>query len=195
MELVSILESGEPAEKPCPLPQIARDICRQQAEHYKRIGFSPPWTGYLAFEEQVCVGACGFKTLPANNKVEIAYFTFPEHQGKGIATEMAQHLILIAQSALLGVTPTAQTLPEQSASTSILRKLGFTNLGEVLHPEDGKVWNWELIQNREFDLSLIERTLALSYEKRLLEHDGALTLVLELQKQGEILRSQADKNA
>ena len=42
------------------------------------------------------------------------------------------------------MTVFAQTLPEESASTSILRKLGFRLLGRVEHPEDGPVWEWEL---------------------------------------------------
>jgi hypothetical protein len=38
----------------------------------------------------------------------------------------------------------AQTLPEENASTAILKKLGFTLVGSVQHPDDGTVWEWEL---------------------------------------------------
>lgn len=38
----------------------------------------------------------------------------------------------------------SQTLPEENASTSILKKLGFRLVGTVEHPEDGPVWEWEL---------------------------------------------------
>ena len=37
---------------------------------------------------------------------------------------------------------TAQTLPEENASTSVLKKLGFKFLGEIEHQEDGLVWDW-----------------------------------------------------
>ena len=36
----------------------------------------------------------------------------------------------------------AQTLREEGASTRILKKLGFEFWGEILHPEDGPVWEW-----------------------------------------------------
>ncbi|MEZ5893130.1 MAG: hypothetical protein R3C58_08310 [Parvularculaceae bacterium] len=38
----------------------------------------------------------------------------------------------------------AQTLPEENASISILKKLGFVKFSEVMHPEDGLVWEWRL---------------------------------------------------
>lgn len=41
----------------------------------------------------------------------------------------------------------AQTLPQESASTTILRRLGFALVGTVDHPEDGPVWEWQLPNN------------------------------------------------
>jgi hypothetical protein len=38
----------------------------------------------------------------------------------------------------------AQTLPEENASTSVLKKLQFSFVGSVEHPEDGLVWEWQL---------------------------------------------------
>jgi hypothetical protein len=38
----------------------------------------------------------------------------------------------------------AQTLPNESASTTILRKLEFALVGSINHPEDGKVLEWQL---------------------------------------------------
>src|ERR1700722_15749706 len=86
MKLISILQSGEPAEKLVDLPQMAKDVCQNHAELYKKSGYTPPWIGYLAVENQLCVGTCAFKSAPNFGRVEIAYFTFPEHEGKGIAT-------------------------------------------------------------------------------------------------------------
>jgi len=37
-----------------------------------------------------------------------------------------------------------QTLPEESASTTVLRKLGFQLVAELEYPEDGKVREWWL---------------------------------------------------
>jgi hypothetical protein len=40
------------------------------------------------------------------------------------------------------VVVTAHTLPEENASTRILRKTGFLFAGPRIHEEDGKIWVW-----------------------------------------------------
>jgi RimJ/RimL family protein N-acetyltransferase len=37
----------------------------------------------------------------------------------------------------------AHTLPEENASTRVLAKCGFRQVGEMVDPEDGLVWRWE----------------------------------------------------
>jgi ribosomal-protein-alanine N-acetyltransferase len=37
----------------------------------------------------------------------------------------------------------AHTLPEPNASTRVLQKCGFVHVGEVMDPEDGRVWRWQ----------------------------------------------------
>jgi tetratricopeptide (TPR) repeat protein len=113
---------------------------------YKKVadGYEPPWIGYLAIEEDTCVGFCGFKSPPQNNRVEIAYFTFPEYESRGVATRMAAELIRMALDKTPAVTVAAQTLPEENASTSVLKKLRFRLVDSVEHPEDGLVWEWHL---------------------------------------------------
>ena len=100
-----------------------------------------PWAGYLAEENGKLVGTCAFKAPPVSGSVEIAYFTFPEFEGRGVATRMAQELIAVAERHQAQQVR-AQTLPETNASTRILEKLGFTFAGAVMHPEDGEVWEW-----------------------------------------------------
>jgi RimJ/RimL family protein N-acetyltransferase len=111
---------------------------------YRSVGYEPPWIGYVAVEDGIAVGTCGFKSAPMNNRVEIAYFTFPEHESTGVGTRMAGELVRLALERSPGVTVAAQTLPEDNASTSILRKLRFQLIGTVDHPEDGLVWEWQL---------------------------------------------------
>ena len=126
------------------LPEIAREVCGMMIAFYQEHGYEEPWTGYLAFEGDECVGSCAFKTPPRERQVEIAYFTFPGNEGRGIATWMASQLAAIAFRQDLATTVIAQTLPEENASTRILSKLGFRMTGEIDHPEDGRVWQWEL---------------------------------------------------
>ena len=75
-----------------------------------------------SIEDDACVGFCGFKSPPQSNRVEIAYFTFPEYESRGIATRMANELIRLALDKMPAVTVAAQTLPEENASTAVLKK-------------------------------------------------------------------------
>ena len=149
MELVAITESGELA-KPVPsTPPVAAEIVGATTQLYRAVGYEPPWIGYLAIENGTCVGTCGFKSPPQNNRVEIAYFTFPGHESRGVATRMASELIRLALDKMPAVTVAAQTLPEENASTSVLKKLRFRLVGTIEHPEDGLVWEWQLSNTSE----------------------------------------------
>jgi RimJ/RimL family protein N-acetyltransferase len=80
----------------------------------------------------------------ADGVVEIAYGVAPEYQGRGYATEAATALVEFALSDPRVQTVRAHTLPEPNASTRVLTRNGFRHLGEVMDPEDGRVWRWEL---------------------------------------------------
>ena len=99
-------------------------------------------TTLVVCETADVVGACGFTSPPAGGVVEIAYFTYPDFEGRGIATRMAKRLISIAQECDPSVRVIAHTLTEENASSHILKKLGFAFTGTVDHPEDGKIWEW-----------------------------------------------------
>ena len=146
MELIEITQTGELSKPISSLPDMVAGIIDATTSLYGSVGYQPPWLGYLGFEGDTCVGACGFKSPPENDRVEIAYFTFPEHESRGVATRMASELIRLAMAHAPAVTVSAQTLPEESASTSILRKLGFRLVGTIEHPEDGLVWEWQLTE-------------------------------------------------
>ena len=144
MELIAITENGELAKPAPPTPQVAAEIVEATTQLYRAVGYEPPWIGYLAVENGICVGTCAFKSPPHDNRVEIAYFTFPEHESRGVATRMAAELIRLALETRPAVIVAAQTLPEENASTSVLKKLRFRLVGTLEHPEDGPVWEWHL---------------------------------------------------
>ena len=149
MELVAITQSGELARPVRSTPPVAAQIVDAMTQLYRAVGYEPPWIGYFAIENDNCVGTCGFKSPPQNNRVEIAYFTFPGHESRGLATRMAAELIRLALAKMPTVTVAAQTLPEENASTSVLKKLQFRFVGTVEHPEDGLVWEWQLTETSE----------------------------------------------
>ena len=142
--LVPCEEDGFPADLGLSLPEFARSACEMSAVWYPRVGYVPPWIGYLSITAGSVVGGGGFKEPPQYGRVEIAYFTAPEFEGRGHATQTARALIAIAQQADPVLLIAAQTLPEENASTTILRKLGFRLHGSVQHPEDGETWEWRL---------------------------------------------------
>lgn len=144
IRLVQIDRSGLPAEDIGPLPEVAHQPCAETSTLYQRVGFHPPWIGYLVLQDAKVVGTCAFTAPPRKDKVEIAYFTFPEFEGRGIATAMARELIAIAHAAVPAITVTANTLPHRNASNCILEKLGFIFFATINHPEDGEVWEWHL---------------------------------------------------
>jgi RimJ/RimL family protein N-acetyltransferase len=144
IRLIQIDRSGTPAEDIGPLPEVAQQPCAQTSKLYQRVGFHRPWIGYLVLQDAKVVGTCAFTAPPREDKVEIAYFTFPEFEGHGIATAMARELIVIARAAVPAIIVTAHTLPQRNASNSILEKLGFEFISTIDHPEDGKVWEWHL---------------------------------------------------
>lgn len=76
--------------------------------------------------------------------VEIAYGTVPSFEGRGYATEAAMALVRFARETADVTLIRAHTLPETNASTSVLTKCGFRHTDDVIDPEDGPVWRWEL---------------------------------------------------
>ncbi len=143
MELIEIGEAGELPQE-IVMDDFLQDVVEATVAHYQRTGFVSPWVGYIGLENGAPVGVCGFKSQPVCGRVEIAYGTSPGHEGKGVATALASRLIELAWHEDKSMTVVAQTLPETSASTSVLKKLGFRLIGTVDHPDDGLVWEWEL---------------------------------------------------
>ena len=96
------------------------------------------------------VGTCAFTRMPQETgRVEIAYTTFSMFEGLGFGTAMARSLIEIARGAGTATHVIAYTLPESSASTTILGKIGMTWRGEVTIEDEGMVWLWELSLKRD----------------------------------------------
>ena len=133
-----------PPEIGASLPEAAKSVLPMFASMYEKTSYVLPWIGYVACEDGTAIGTCAFKSPPIAGRVEIAYFTFPGFERRGYATQMAQHLIELARAASRSVLIVAQTLPEENASTRVLKKLGMSLQGTVQHPEDGPVWEWHL---------------------------------------------------
>ncbi len=120
-------------------------ILKVYPEYYKKIGFNKPWIGYFAsIDGTEIVGTAGYKGKPRDGRIEVAYGTFKEYEGKGIGTEICRQLVLLALQADPDVKITARTMQDGYASMKILEKNGFQCLGIVHDEEDGDVFEWEL---------------------------------------------------
>jgi [ribosomal protein S5]-alanine N-acetyltransferase len=148
VELLPIAESGDVTIPSSGMPDMIRENCSATASFYKAVGFSPPWIGYVSVTDGHPVGGGGFKGPPQHNSVEIAYYTLAALEGRGWATATARALIKIARSVDPAIGVTAQTLPQRNASARLLGKLGFELEGSVMHPEDGEVWHWRLLNDQ-----------------------------------------------
>ena len=127
-----------------PHADLVQAVARQTRSFVQQDGVTAPWVGYLAVDPatRIVVGTCAFKGPPdVRGEVEVAYFTFPTHEGQGYATAMAR--ALCERAGIAGVQSVrAHTLPERNASVRVLEKLGFRWDGDVQDPEDGPVWRW-----------------------------------------------------
>ena len=121
----------------------SRMVLTATMEYYTIIGFNPPWIGYFAKFNDEIVGSGGYKGKPVDNKIEIAYGTFPAYQRKGIGTAICKALVELAIETDPGLIITARTLPENNYSTKILQKNNFLLLGMIWDEDDGDVWEWQ----------------------------------------------------
>lgn len=144
IRLVAIERDGVADGFEVRLPEAVEEAVRGTVRLYDEVGYEKPWVGYLAIADARAVGTCSFKSAPVDGRVEIAYFTFPGFEGRGVATAMASELIRVAWRGDSGLVVAAQTLPRRGASTRVLEKLGFEHVETLEHPEDGTVWEWQL---------------------------------------------------
>lgn len=114
-------------------------------DFYKKVGYNPPWICYYVQIDGNLVAAAAFKGRPINNKVEIAYGTFPLYQKQGIGTRIAQMLVQLSLQTDPNIRITAQTLKEENHSVRILRKNNFKLIGTAFDDDEGEVWEWEYV--------------------------------------------------
>jgi ribosomal-protein-alanine N-acetyltransferase len=108
--------------------------------YYYKVGYNPPWIGYFVVRDEVIVGCCGFTGQPKDGNVEIAYGTFKDFEGQGIASFSCRELVSISKKTNPAIIITAKTLPEKNASTKILERNGFVFSGIVPDEDEGDVW-------------------------------------------------------
>jgi ribosomal-protein-alanine N-acetyltransferase len=133
-------------------PSDRAEVSPAWLEAIRASTFADPWLHGFALVHRATgavVGSCGYKGPPDPEAVvEIAYGVDPSHQRRGYATEAARALVAFAFDSGRVRAVRAHTRPAENPSTRVLTKCGFERVGEVIDPEDGLVWRWELQQKR-----------------------------------------------
>ena len=107
-------------------------------------GHPAPWsTTFLIVndEDARIVGGCGFKTVPNNGRVEVGYGVSPSVQRRGAATAALK--LLLRSGFESGATEVlAEVAPTNHASTRVVQKAGFVQVGARLDNENEYVIQW-----------------------------------------------------
>jgi RimJ/RimL family protein N-acetyltransferase len=145
------LLSSEPeefaAQQGIRLHEIAQSVASHSLAFMRTFPYETPpdFFGYLVVhgETQELAGTCTFKGPPVDGAVEIAIFTFPGFEGRGIGTAMARFLLERARQLPDVALVIARTPSAHDASARILEKIGMERVAAEL--EDGDtVWRWEI---------------------------------------------------
>lgn len=133
------------AEHGIHLHELTQTVAQHSLEFMRTFSLETPadWFGYFAVEaeSQQVVGACSFKGPPVDHAVEIACFTFPGFENRGIGTAMAQFLLDCAVHLPAVKAVIAHTAPGHNASTRIAQKLGMAFIGDA-QEDAAPVWLW-----------------------------------------------------
>jgi [ribosomal protein S5]-alanine N-acetyltransferase len=108
------------------------------------------WCPHAVVLEGRVIGHAGYHGPPGSNSaqkpeaVEYGYKIFPDHRGRGYATQAAVMLMDLAEQRA-GIRHFVLSVsPENDPSLAIVRKLGFVRTGEQIDEEDGLEHIFEL---------------------------------------------------
>jgi ribosomal-protein-alanine N-acetyltransferase len=137
-----------------PFPEAMRTACDVLRGHPA----IADWWTYLFIHRdlELLIGTGGFHGGPdKRGMVEIGYGIAPRYTGRGFATQAAEGLVHFAFQHPEVRMVDARTLPEEGASTAILRKIGMKTIGHARDPEAGQVWLWR-IERKNYKRGLLD---------------------------------------
>jgi RimJ/RimL family protein N-acetyltransferase len=105
------------------------------------------WWMHFFLAADALVGSGGFVGPPQDGVVEIGYELAPAFRGNGLGTAAAAALVEKARATGAATLVIAHTLAHDNPSTGVLRRLGFRWVRELVDPEEGPIWRWELTPN------------------------------------------------
>jgi len=129
-------------------PEHRAEVSPEWLERVRTSTEPSAWTHGFAIVERMSgemIGSCAFVGPPdAEGVVEIAYEIAPAHQRRGYAREAARAASHYALERGGARRVRAHTLRDDDASARVLLACGYSLLGPVELPGDGRVYRWEL---------------------------------------------------
>jgi len=103
-----------------------------------REGKSAFWCGtfYIREPDGTIVGGCGFKDVPIDGRVAIGYAVSPERRRRGIASAAVAKLVSMAFDSGEVSEVSAQVAVDNEASTRVVTRLGFREVGRVVENDE-----------------------------------------------------------
>ncbi|WP_293937114.1 GNAT family N-acetyltransferase [Iodobacter sp.] len=114
------------------LAQLALGVAEQWARPFH----------LLRKADHAVVGSCGFKGAPINGQVEIGYAVATSCRQQGFASAAVRQLLLKAFLDAEVSMVVAQVDPNNTQSTQLVKKLGFTKQGSQLDMEGDLLVQW-----------------------------------------------------
>jgi [ribosomal protein S5]-alanine N-acetyltransferase len=105
------------------------------------------WGGYFFIhaQDKALVGNGGFVGEPdASGRIEIGYEIAPEFWNRGYATEIVRGMLDYAFEHDSVQAVMAHTLGAPNASNAVLQKVGMTFVSEMVDPDEGAIWQWQI---------------------------------------------------
>src|SRR5687768_4558908 len=138
LQLIPIKKTVEENDEFFLIPDCLHNL-QVTIDFFTMFGYAPPWIGYYVSDGNQIVGSAGFKGIPIDNEIEIAYGTFERFRQKGIGTGSCKLLVDLALQTDPSVKITARTLSQKNYSARILEKNGFDQVGRIIDPYDGEI--------------------------------------------------------
>lgn len=134
------------ADPPAPPPLLGDDLASIRDRTAQEEDDTGWWVWLVSDRhDEGARGVCGLGGPPdEEGTVVLGYSVYPEHEGKGIATEAAGALVAwaLAQD---GVRRVVATVPRWNApSVAVARKIGMACVGADVDPEVGEVDVYEV---------------------------------------------------
>lgn len=100
----------------------------------------------LSGSRAAVLGGCTFKGEPVDGTVEIGYGVAERLRGRGIAVAAVRQLLQIAVGSGIVREVVAHIVPDNTASTTVVSRLGFSAQGSLLEPDGETVvrWTWRV---------------------------------------------------